>query len=102
MPAIPLKIHTLSLGHSSSCHRSAGPISGFDQLRAQWCIHSDKLASIFPRLPDGDVQFTAFCSVSLFYLTLRAPEKLQLYGLYVYYVAHNCDFGMLRVKCIML
>ena len=26
------------------------------------------------------------------------PEKLQLYGLYVYYVVHICDFGMLRVK----
>ena len=26
------------------------------------------------------------------------PEKLQLYELYVYYVVHICDFGMLRVK----
>ena len=26
------------------------------------------------------------------------PEKLQLYGLHVYYVVHICDFGMLRVK----
>ena len=26
------------------------------------------------------------------------PEKLQHYGLYVYYVVHICDFGMLRVK----
>ena len=24
--------------------------------------------------------------------------KFQLYGLYVYYVVHICDFGMLRVK----
>ena len=32
------------------------------------------------------------------YLTLKAPEKSQLYGLYVYYVVHICDFGMLRVK----
>ena len=32
------------------------------------------------------------------YLTLRVPEELQLYGLYVYYVVHICDFGMLRVK----
>ena len=31
-------------------------------------------------------------------LTLKKPEKLQLYGLYVYYVVHICDFGMLRVK----
>ena len=31
-------------------------------------------------------------------LTLKAPEKSQLYGLYVYYVVHICDFGMLRVK----
>ena len=31
-------------------------------------------------------------------LTLKVPEKLQLYGLYVYYVVHICDFGMLRVK----
>ena len=34
-------------------------------------------------------------------LTLKVPEKLQLYGLYVYYVVHICDFGMLRVKCVM-
>ena len=33
-------------------------------------------------------------------LTLKVPEKLQLYGLYVYYVVHICDFGMLRVKKI--
>ena len=34
-------------------------------------------------------------------LTFKLPEKLQLYGLYVYYVVHICDFGMLRVKrCI--
>ena len=26
------------------------------------------------------------------------PEKLQLCGLYVYYVVHICNFGMLRVK----
>ena len=26
------------------------------------------------------------------------PEKLQLYGLYVYYVVQICDFGMLSVK----
>ena len=33
-------------------------------------------------------------------LTLKVPEKLQLYGLYMYvhYVVHICDFGMLRVK----
>ena len=31
-------------------------------------------------------------------LTLIAPENLQLYGLYVYYVVHICDFGMLRVN----
>ena len=31
-------------------------------------------------------------------LTLNMPENLQLYGLYVYYVVHICDFGMLRVK----
>ena len=31
-------------------------------------------------------------------LTLNVPEKLQLYGLYVYYVVHICDFGMLRVN----
>ena len=28
----------------------------------------------------------------------KVPEKLQLYGLYVYYVVHICDFGMLRVN----
>ena len=31
-------------------------------------------------------------------LTLKATEKLQLYRLYVYYVVHICDFGMLRVN----
>ena len=31
-------------------------------------------------------------------LTLKVPEKLLLYGLYVYYVVHICDFGMLRIK----
>ena len=31
-------------------------------------------------------------------LTLKVPEKLLLCGLYVYYVVHICDFGMLRVK----
>ena len=31
-------------------------------------------------------------------LTLKVPENLQLYGLYVYYLVHICDFGMLRVK----
>ena len=31
-------------------------------------------------------------------LTLKVPENLQLYGLYVYYVVHICNFGMLRVK----
>ena len=31
-------------------------------------------------------------------LTLKAPEKLHLYGFYVYYVVHICDFGMLRVN----
>ena len=34
-------------------------------------------------------------------LTLTVPEKLQLYGLYVYYVVHICDFGMLRVNTVM-
>ena len=33
-------------------------------------------------------------------LTLKVPEKLQVYGLYVYYVVHICDVGMLRVKWI--
>ena len=31
-------------------------------------------------------------------LTLKAPEKSHLYGLYVYYVVHICNFGMLRVN----
>ena len=31
-------------------------------------------------------------------LTLKVPKELQLYGVYVYYVVHICDFGMLRVK----
>ena len=33
-------------------------------------------------------------------LTLKVPEKLQLYGLCVYCVVHICDFGMLRVNII--
>ena len=33
-----------------------------------------------------------------FLLTLKVPEKLLLYGLYVYYYVHICDFGMLRVN----
>ena len=33
-------------------------------------------------------------------LTFNVPEKLQLYGLHVYYVVHMCDFGMLRVNGI--
>ena len=36
-----------------------------------------------------------------FFFTLKVPEKLQLYGLYVYYVVHICDFGMLRIKTII-
>ena len=36
--------------------------------------------------------------ISLVGLTLKVPEELQLYGLYVYYVVHICDFGMLRVN----
>ena len=32
--------------------------------------------------------------VRIWILTLKVPEKLQLYGLYVYYVVHICDFGM--------
>ena len=35
--------------------------------------------------------------VRIWILTLKVPEKLQLYGLYVYYVVHICDFGMLKV-----
>ena len=31
-------------------------------------------------------------------VTLEVPEKLQVYGLYVYYVVHICNFGMLRVN----
>ena len=42
------------------------------------------------------VQMTFFSSKTT--LTLNVPEKLQLYGLHVYYVVHICDFGMLRVK----
>ena len=39
-----------------------------------------------------------FTSLHYVYLTLKVPEKLLLYGPYVYYVVHICDFGMLRVK----
>ena len=31
-------------------------------------------------------------------LTLKVPEKLPHYGLYVQYVVHICNFGMLRVN----
>ena len=51
------------------------------------------------------VQCVSICRVVLWWcsnykcvLTLKVPEELQLYGLYVYYVVHICDFGMLRVK----
>ena len=37
---------------------------------------------------------------SIVSLTLKVPEKLQLYGLYVYYMVHICDFGMLRVNTV--
>ena len=36
--------------------------------------------------------------VVAFSLILNVPEKLQLYGLHVYYVVHICDFGMLRIN----
>ena len=36
------------------------------------------------------------CQASGSVLTLKVPENLQLYGLYVYYVVHICDFGMLK------
>ena len=36
--------------------------------------------------------------MQLFDLTLKVPEELQLYGLYVYYVVHICDIGMIRVN----
>ena len=32
------------------------------------------------------------------YNPIKLPDKLQPYGLYVYYVVHICDLGMLRVK----
>ena len=42
---------------------------------------------------------SSHASKSLKYeLTLKLPQKLQLYGLYVYFMVHICDFGMLRVK----
>ena len=46
------------------------------------------------------MEYTLFCSKFLnqLLLTLKVPEELQLYGLYVHYVVHICDFGMLRVK----
>ena len=54
---------------------------------------------------DLDLQLQTYISgehllcVGLYlFLTLKVPEKLQLYGLYVCYVVHICDFGMLRVK----
>ena len=43
--------------------------------------------------PFKQIYFAPFC-----FLTLRLPDKLQPYGLYVYYVVHICNFGMLRVK----
>ena len=46
-------------------------------------MHTDKLWII--------IQYTA--------LTLKVPGNVQLYGLYVYYVVHICDFGMLKDLC---
>ena len=40
----------------------------------------------------------SYIEIPKFTLTLKVPEKLQLYGLYVYHVVHICDFGMLRVN----
>ena len=34
----------------------------------------------------------------MFVLTLKAPDNLQLNGIYVYHVVHICDFCMLRVQ----
>ena len=31
-------------------------------------------------------------------IRVKLPDKLQPYGLYVYYVVHICEFGMLRVN----
>ena len=54
---------------------------------------------ILPSLVNSQLQF--FYETGPWFiilLTLKVPEKLQLYGLYVYYLVHICDFGMLRVK----
>ena len=31
-------------------------------------------------------------------LTLKLPDKLQPYGLYVYYVVHICDVELIRLR----
>ena len=43
-------------------------------------------------------ELEALFTKSFSFLTLNVPDKLQLYGLHVYYVVHICDFGMLRVN----
>ena len=56
------------------------------------CSRTDKIST----------RHSYYCISKTDTLTLKLPDKLQPYVhvLYVYYVVHICDFGMLRVKCI--
>ena len=47
---------------------------------------------------DTNFWFNIFSFLGGLALTLTVPEKLQVYGLYVYYVVYFCNFGMLRVN----
>ena len=73
--------------------------------------YSHKVRQIFSgqhvraHIPTGNGKALFFCEprapdphVAPLFLTLKVPEKLQLYGHYVYYLVHICDFGMLRVN----
>ena len=39
---------------------------------------------------------------ALFTLTLSLPGGTELSGVYAYYVVQNCNFGMLRVKRVII
>ena len=74
-------------GTKCTCNRIEREMQGITDLPFLACLHS-----LLVKLSIIDI------CLNVIFLTLKAPEKLQLYGLYVYYVVHICDFGMLRVK----
>ena len=57
----------------------------------------------FLSLPVLHITFNHIPVITTDYLlTLKAPEKSQLYGHHVYYVVHICDFGISRVKPLII